>query len=296
MVLRGDLHWSYISELMIMSTLSLIFPGQGSQSVGMLQELSDAKAVFDRASAVLGYDLWDLVQNGPVERLDQTEFTQPALLAADIALFEQWKLSHSEKPAFLAGHSLGEYAALVAAESLVFEEAIALVAARGKYMQAAGHGAMAAIVGLEDAIVTEICAETAGIVSPANFNSIGQVVIAGEVAAVDHAVELAKARGARLAKKIPVSVPSHCVLMQPAADQMAAKLQSIAIQKPKIPVVHNFDVRVHDNVDDIRTALIQQLISPVRWVETILFIRSQGVTEFFECGPGKVLTGLNKRI
>lgn len=283
-----------------MSPLSLVFPGQGSQSVGMLKELADqfsgVKNIFDRASAVLQYDLWDLTQNGPVEKLDQTEFTQPALLAADIAMFEYWKTQNTIMPAYFAGHSLGEYAALVAAESVIFEDAIALVSARGQYMQAARHGAMAAIVGLEDATVIDLCAQTAGVVSPANFNSVGQVVIAGEVDAVNHVVSLAKDKGARLAKIIPVSVPSHCVLMQSAADQMAEKLKTVVIKKPLIPVVHNFDVKIHDDADAIRDALVQQLISPVRWVETIQWIRAQGVAEFFECGPGKVLTGLIKRI
>lgn len=281
-------------------TIALLFPGQGSQSVGMLKELSETfsgvKTIFDRASNVLHYDLWALTQQGPSEQLDQTEFTQPALLAADIAVFEYWKLSNATPPAFLAGHSLGEYAALVAAEALSFEDGIALVSARGKYMQSAGHGAMAAIVGLEDEVVIDLCAEIAGVVSPANFNSVGQVVIAGEVAAVDAAIELAKTKGAKIAKKIPVSVPSHCMLMQPAAEKIAEKLESVTIVKPKIPVVHNVDVKMHDEPAKIRDALIQQLISPVRWVETIRWMRAEGVTEFFECGPGKVLTGLNKRI
>lgn len=283
-----------------MSQLALLFPGQGSQSVGMLKELSETfdgvKKTFDRASTVLGYDLWDLAQNGPAERLDQTEFTQPALLAADIAVFEHWKTVETTKPAFFAGHSLGEYAALVAAESIAFEDAVALVAARGQTMQAAPAGAMAAILGLDDEAVIAICAETAGVVSPANFNSIGQVVIAGEVPAVEHALVLAKERGAKIAKKIPVSVASHCMLMQSAAQRMTEKLASVTIKKPVIPVVHNFDVKTHDAPEAIRQALIQQLISPVRWVETIHFIRAQGVSTFFECGPGKVLTGLNKRI
>jgi [acyl-carrier-protein] S-malonyltransferase len=281
-------------------TTALIFPGQGSQSLGMLKELSEnfaeVKNIFNRASTILQYDLWDLVQNGPVERLDQTEFTQPALLAADMAVFAHWKSTNAETPAFFAGHSLGEYAALVAAESLSFEDGIAMVAKRGQYMQAAAHGAMAAILGLDDATVIGICAETAGVVSPANFNSIGQIVIAGEESAVDNAIELAKKHGAKIAKKIPVSVPSHCMLMQPAAEKMASLLKSVTIKKPIIPVIHNFDVKTHDNPDNIRDALVQQLIAPVRWVETIQWMRAQGVTAFFECGPGKVLTGLNKRI
>ena len=286
-----------------MMLTALLFPGQGSQSVGMLAELaaqhSQVQEIFSTASDILHYDLWALTQNGPEEQLNQTEFTQPALLAADIAVFECWKINNTEKPAFLAGHSLGEYAALVAAESLSFKDAIALVAARGKYMQEAvlpGKGAMAAIVGLSDEAVVDICAQVAGVVSPANFNAIGQVVIAGEVEAVLTAIDLAKQQGAKLAKQIPVSVPSHCMLMQSAADKMAEKLQTTVIKKPLIPVIHNVDVKTHDNPADIRTALIEQLIAPVQWVKTIQWIAAQGVTNFVECGPGKVLMGLNKRI
>lgn len=288
-----------------MSHFAFLFPGQGSQSVGMLSDLSarfpSVKKTFDNASSILGYDLWDLTQQGPAEKLDQTEFTQPALLAADVAVWACWKSINQQKPQFFAGHSLGEYAALVCAESIAFEDAIALVSYRGKYMQSAvpeNTGAMAAIVGLDDDVVATVCdqAKDAGLVSPANFNSLGQVVIAGEVMAVEKAIELAKTAGAKIAKKIPVSVPSHCGLMQPAADQMAEKLASIDIKKPMIPVIQNADVACFETAQAIRAALVKQLISPVRWVETIQYMMKNDCHLFFECGPGKVLSGLNKRI
>lgn len=286
-----------------MTQFSLLFPGQGSQSVGMLsdlsQQFSEVKIIFDRAATVLGYDLWDLVQNGPAEQLNQTEFTQPALLAADVAMFECWKKSAATHPTVMAGHSLGEYAALVCAEAMTFEDAITLVSLRGKYMQdavAPGVGAMAAIVGLSDDDVATVCKTAGGVVSPANYNSIGQVVIAGETNAVEKAILLAQEKGAKLAKKIPVSVPSHCVLMQPAADRLTEKLKTTMIHAPRIPVIQNADVASFQQPEHIRDALIRQLIAPVRWVETIQMMMHQGVTHFYECGPGKVLCGLNKRI
>lgn len=285
---------------------AFLFPGQGSQSVGMLfslaQQFTCVHALFSQASDVLHYDLWDLVKNGPAEKLDQTEFTQPALLVADVAVWECWKLNNLKNvamPHFLAGHSLGEYAALVCAESIDFQEAVSLVSLRGNYMQAAvenGAGAMAAIVGLSDEIVVDVCNKAGGIVSPANYNSIGQVVIAGETAAVEKAIELAKTAGAKIAKKIPVSVPSHCALMQSAADKMAEKLKSVVIKMPQIPVIQNADVKSFESPDLIRDALVRQLISPVRWVETIQFMMAHNVMHFYECGPGSVLSGLNKRI
>jgi [acyl-carrier-protein] S-malonyltransferase len=271
----------------------------------MLAELSEqfdlVQKIFSQASDVLHYDLWDLVQNGPAEKLDQTEFTQPALLAADVAVYACWKSLGGKNPRFLAGHSLGEYAALVCAESIDFEDAISLVSFRGQYMQAAVKkeaGAMAAIVGLEDAKVVDVChqASSVGVVSPANYNSIGQIVIAGETMAVEKAIELAKNMGAKIAKKIPVSVPSHCALMQFAADKMSEKLKSIRIKTPQIAVVQNADVACFYSADKIRDALTRQLISPVRWVETIQYMIKNDCRLFFECGPGKVLTGLNKRI
>ncbi|OGT51800.1 MAG: [acyl-carrier-protein] S-malonyltransferase [Gammaproteobacteria bacterium RIFCSPHIGHO2_12_FULL_42_13] len=282
-----------------MTKIALLFPGQGSQSVGMMSALQGAETFFQTASSLLGYDLWNLVQNGPEERLNQTELTQPALLVADIVFYHQWKSTHSTPPAYLAGHSLGEYAALVVAESIAFEDAVLLVAARGKYMQEAvlpGKGAMAAIVGLPDAEVIDICAMVAGVVSPANFNSVGQVVVAGETEAVTTAIQLAKEKGAKIAKLIPVSVPSHCVLMQSAADRLAEDLSKITIKKPVIPVIQNVDVKMHNDPAAIRQALIQQITQPVRWVETIQWMAAQGVEDFVECGPGRVLTGLNKRI
>jgi [acyl-carrier-protein] S-malonyltransferase len=284
---------------------AFLFPGQGSQSVGMLSELSEKfpiiKNIFSNASDVLGYDLWDLTQNGPAEKLDQTEFTQPALLVADVALWACWKSLNKPMPAMLAGHSLGEYAALVAADALDFKDAISLVALRGQYMQSAvapGEGAMAAIVGLEDDVVVEICKNAAeiGVVSPANYNSIGQIVIAGETTAVEKAIELAKNAGAKMAKKIPVSVPSHCVLMQSAAEKMAEKLKTISIKTPTIPVIQNADVTAFQSAEDIRDALIRQLTLPVRWVETIQYMMQKNIVTFYECGPGNVLAGLNKRI
>lgn len=286
-----------------MTMIALLFPGQGSQSVGMLSELAArhalVKDIFSQASTVLQYDLWELTQQGPADTLDQTEFTQPALLAADVAVYACWKLSTDRVPRFFAGHSLGEYAALVCADAITLADAISLVAARGKFMQEAvapGKGAMAAIVGLEDSAVETICHTIAGIVSPANYNSVGQIVIAGETQAVEKAIALAQEKGAKIAKKIPVSVPSHCALMQSAADKMSEKLKSIEIKLPKIPVIQNADVNIFQSPESIRDALIRQLISPVRWVETIQYMISQGVTTFVECGPGRVLAGLNKRI
>ena len=288
-----------------MSQFAFLFPGQGSQSVGMLSELSEkfplVKKLFSEASEILHYDLWDLTQNGPAEKLNETEFTQPALLAADVAMYECWKLSNESQPQFLAGHSLGEYAALVCAEAINFKDAISLVAARGKYMQEAvpqNSGAMAAIVGLEDQVVVEICkqASSNGIVSPANYNSIGQIVIAGNANAVENAIILAKEKGAKIAVKIPVSVPSHCALMHSAAEKMKEKLKSIEIKSPKISVIQNADVKIFSSPDDIRDALVRQLTLPVRWVETIQYMMNHNVKMFYECGPGKVLAGLNKRI
>lgn len=284
---------------------SLLFPGQGSQSLGMLSSLSDDFATiqetFAQASDVLGYDLWALTQDGPDEKLNQTEYTQPALLAADVATWRCWLEMNGAMPAYFAGHSLGEYAALVCAESLSFEDGIRLVAARGQYMQAAvpsGKGAMAAVIGLGEEAVQALCEEASsfGVVAPANYNSVGQIVVAGEVAAVDQVVAVAKSAGARMATKIPVSVPSHCILMQPAADKMAVLLSETSFQTPKVPVIQNADVQSFESSEAIRDALIRQLVAPVRWVETIQLINNQGVSEFFECGPGKVLAGLNKRI
>jgi len=290
--------------------LAIVFPGQGSQSVGMLAELSkkfsEVKQTFDEATDVLGYDLWKLVQEGPDTELNKTVHTQPALLAASYAI---WRIitspSHKTlfKPVMLAGHSLGEYTALVCANSLSYSDAIKLVAARGLYMQEAvanGEGAMAAIVGLDEATVTAICHEAKckkdEVVSPANFNSIGQIVIAGHMSPVKKAIDLAKERGAKLAVLLPVSVPSHSKLMEPAAERLRVLLETITIKEPTLPVLNNVNVAYYDNAKSIREGLTKQLSMPVRWVEIILRFVESGITDVFECGPGKVLTGLNKRI
>ncbi len=288
-----------------MSKIAVVFPGQGSQSMGMLAALAEEKAIresFQEAQAVLGYDLWALVQQGPENLLNQTEYTQPALLTASIALWRHCQVQKQFSPAYLAGHSLGEYTALVASEALNFSDAVQLVANRGRYMQnavASGVGAMAAIVGLDDFKIKELCLEACQedeVLSPANFNSIGQTVIAGHSEAVDRAITLAQSLGAKIAKRIPVSVPSHCSLMQSAAQFLAEDLAAISLQIPRIPVLHNCDVKQHSDPNEIRQALVQQLTHPVRWVETIQFMEKNGVERIIECGPGKILTGLNKRI
>jgi len=294
-----------MTTLNTLPTLALVFPGQGSQSVGMLAALAETfpqvGETFAEASSVLGYDLWDRVQNGPPEALNQTTCTQPAMLAAGVATWRCWQAKTDIVPALMAGHSLGEYTALVCAGALEFTDAIALVEKRGKYMQDAvpeGVGAMAAILGLEDAQVEAVCAEaTQGeVVSAVNFNSPGQVVIAGNVAAVERAMGLAKQAGAKRALPLPVSVPSHCSLMEPAAEQLAEQLAGMAIQAPSIPVIHNVDALPHDDAADIRAALAAQLHHPVRWVECVRAMHAQGVNTLVEVGPGKVLAGLAKRI
>lgn len=287
--------------------IAVVFPGQGSQSVGMLAAYTEnwpqIKATFQEASDVLGYDLWDVVSNGPAEKLNQTEITQPAMLAADIAVMRVMAEQCMLKPFVLAGHSLGEYAALVAAQSIEFTDAIKLVAERGRLMQAAvpeGEGAMAAILNLTDEQVIQICETTAAktglVVEAVNFNSPGQVVIAGNTAAIDAAIELAKEEGAKRALKLPVSVPSHSSLMKPAADQLAETLKTINIKKPEIQVIHNVDARSHEDPDAIRDALAKQLYNPVLWVQTAKIIGSAGDDAIVECGPGKVLSGLSRRI
>lgn len=286
-----------------MKNFAVVFPGQGSQSVGMLRELAETspavRETFDAAAGVLGYDLWQLVTEGPAERLNETERTQPALLAAGIAVWRAWQARGGAAPAMLAGHSLGEYTALVAAGALEFEDAVALVEFRGQAMQEAvpgGAGAMAAILGLDDEAVREACREAAGIgdiVEAANFNAPGQVVIAGHSLAVQRAIEAAQQRGARRAVLLPVSVPSHCTLMRPAADQLAKRLESVEIRPPRLPVIHNCDVTSKAEPDAIRAALVAQLHQPVRWADTVRALDVASVAEF---GPGKVLTGLMKRI
>ena len=286
-------------------TLAFVFPGQGSQSAGMLAELAAqypvVKDTFAEASAVLKLDLWRTVQDGPEETLNQTHITQPAMLTAGVATWRVWQARGGAMPQWMAGHSLGEYSALVCAGALDFAAAVELVALRGRYMQAAvpaGQGAMAAILGLDDAQVIDACKHAAQgeVVAAVNFNSPGQVVIAGQAAAVNRAMEACKAAGAKRVLPLPVSVPSHCALMKPAADQLAQRLQNMNVRKPQIPVLNNVDVAMPDAADAIRDALVRQLYNPVRWVETVQRMAGAGVTKLIECGPGKVLVGLNKRI
>lgn len=286
-------------------SLAFVFPGQGSQSVGMLSQLATkfphVQATFAEASEVLGYDLWDLVSDGSAEALNQTERTQPAMLAAGIAVWRSWQSVTDITPSFLAGHSLGEYTALVASGAMTFSDAIMLVEQRGLFMQHAvpeGTGAMAAILGLDDDVVRAICAQASnnGIVEAVNFNSPGQVAIAGNTSAVGAAIELAKEQGAKRALLLPVSVPSHCVLMKPAAEKLALALSDITIQTPTIPVIHNVSVTNENDSDNIKRLLTEQLYNPVRWVETVQSFAAQGVDTLIECGPGKVLAGLTKRI
>ncbi|MEN1727992.1 MAG: ACP S-malonyltransferase [Pseudomonadota bacterium] len=288
-----------------MSQLAFVFPGQGSQSVGMLQAMSEqygqVRSTFEEAGEALAMDLWTLVSNGPEASLNQTAITQPAMLAADIAVWRVWQSLDGLRPTILAGHSLGEYAALVAAGSLEFPDAIRIVARRGELMQDAvadGQGAMAAILGLDDEVVEALCREAAEgqVVSAANYNSPGQLVIAGESDAVERAMHLAKEAGARRAVVLPVSVPSHCALMQPAAEAMQVTLAETAIKEPVIPVLHNVAVQSHSDAEGIRQALIEQLHAPVRWTATIKAMVAQGASRIAECGPGRVLSGLGRRI
>lgn len=288
-----------------MNNLAFVFPGQGSQSVGMLAELAAAypsvKHTFDEASQYLGRDLWELSQQGPEVELNRTENTQPVLLAASVAVWRVWREARGPLPAQLAGHSLGEYSALVCAEVLTLADAAALVAERGRLMQNAvpqGVGAMAAILGAEDAQIAAVCVEVAGaqIVAPANFNSPGQTVIAGHAEAVDRALAKLAELGVRKAIKLPVSVPSHCALMQGAAEQLAAHMKTLTWQLPKIPVIQNADARSYGSIEEIQAALVRQLYMPVRWTECVFALEANGATRLLECGPGKVLSGLNKRI
>jgi [acyl-carrier-protein] S-malonyltransferase len=285
-----------------MSKLAFVFPGQGSQQVGMLNDAEEAlSAIFSQASDVLGYDLWALIQNGPEEKLNQTEFTQPALLTASVGLWLVARQRGLETPAVVAGHSLGEYSALVAAEALSFADAVRLVQKRGQFMQTAvplGEGTMAAILGLEDDQVVDICAEQAGdeVVQAANFNSPGQIVVAGNVAAVERVVEASKAAGAKRAMQLAVSAPFHCALMQPAADNMAVELAGITINEPKIPVIQNVLADYVSDPDQIRANLVAQMSSAVLWTNSIQTMMANGIDHMVECGPGKVLAGLNRRI
>jgi len=285
--------------------LAIVFPGQGSQSVGMLAELYQqfplVQATFSEASAALGYDLWALVANGPESDLNETHRTQPALLTASVAVWRLWQQQNGAVPAYLAGHSLGEYSALVCAGVLSLAEAVKLVEKRGQYMQQAvpaGVGAMSAIIGLDDAAIAKACEDAAQgeVVAPVNYNSPGQVVIAGHKAAVERAGEACKAAGAKRALPLPVSVPSHCALMLPAAEKLAVDLSTLTFSAPVIPVINNVDVQHAADAAVIKDALVRQLYSPVRWTETIEFLAAQGVTDVLELGAGKVLSGLIKRI
>lgn len=289
-----------------MKKFAMVFPGQGSQAIGMLAELAEhhlvVKETFAQASEVLGYDLWTLVQQGDAEELNQTWRTQPALLAASVAIYRVWQQQYPElQPEVMAGHSLGEFSALVCAGVLDFQEAIKLVELRGRLMQKAvpqGSGAMYAIIGLDNDAIIEACEQAAGeeVVSAVNFNSPGQVVIAGNKSAVEKAAQLCKEAGAKRALPLAVSVPSHCALMKPAADQLAVSLASVTFKKPNIDVINNVDVKKEYGADEIRHALVRQLYSPVRWTETVEKMAISGVKVLFEIGPNKVLTGLTKRI
>ncbi|KZN12393.1 ACP S-malonyltransferase [Marinomonas sp. TW1] len=284
------------------TTTAFVFPGQGSQQLGMLADLAEKHDIiqqtFAEASEVLGYDLWDLVQND-AEKLSQTDKTQPALLTASVALWRLWEQQGGEKPAYVAGHSLGEYSALVCSGVMAFADAVALVKLRGEYMQQAvpaGEGAMAAIIGLDDDKVVAACEAAEGIVSAVNFNSPGQVVIAGHVAAVETAMENAKEAGAKRALPLPVSVPSHCELMIPAGEKLAVKLNSIDFNEPTCTLVQNVTGQAVSDPQVIKANLVAQLSEPVLWTQSVLLLSELGVTATVECGPGKVLSGLNKRI
>lgn len=285
--------------------IALLFPGQGSQSVGMLSELLESsdivKSTFSEASSALGYDLAALVLNGPEEELNQTHRTQPALLTASVAIYRHWLAQNPDADVVMAGHSLGEYSALVCSDVISLSEAVKLVENRGLYMQEAvpaGVGSMAAIIGLGDEEIKAACEESAQgeVVSPVNYNSPGQVVIAGHKAAVDRASQACKDAGAKRALPLSVSVPSHCELMKPAAEKLANDLAALTFNTPKCDVINNVDVKAENSADAIKDALVRQLYSPVRWTETVQALVAQGITQSYEFGPGKVLTGLAKRI
>jgi [acyl-carrier-protein] S-malonyltransferase len=286
-------------------SLALIFPGQGSQQIGMLRELAERYSVvrttFEEASDALGYDLWQVVQEGPAEALNATACTQPALLTASVSIWRVWQELEGPRPVAMAGHSLGEYSALVCAGALTFAEGVRLVKLRGEAMQAAvpvGEGAMAAILGLDDAAVEQACARAADgdVVAAVNYNAPGQVVIAGSKAAVERAIVACQEAGAKRAMPLPVSVPSHCDLMRPAAERLAAAMEEIELRAPRYTVYQNVDAQAHADVETLRTRLIEQLYQPVRWTSCIEAMTGRGAEVFIECGPGKVLTGLNKRI
>ncbi|MDR5889493.1 MULTISPECIES: ACP S-malonyltransferase [Halomonas] len=285
--------------------LALIFPGQGSQQIGMLRELAERYSVvrttFEEAADALGYDLWQVVQEGPAESLNATACTQPALLTASVAIWRVWQELEGPRPGAMAGHSLGEYSAMVCAGALSFADGVRLVKLRGEAMQDAvpmGQGAMAAILGLDDAAVEQACAQAAEgeVVSAVNYNAPGQVVIAGAKGAVERAIAACQEAGAKRAMPLPVSVPSHCDLMRPAAERLAAAMDDISLRAPRYTVVQNVDAQAHADVETLRTRLIEQLYQPVCWTSCVENMVGQGAEVFIECGPGKVLTGLNKRI
>jgi [acyl-carrier-protein] S-malonyltransferase len=290
----------------VQNEVAFVFPGQGSQTVGMLTDVAQhfdwVETLFAEASQVLDYDLWQIIREGPLERLNSTVYTQPAMLVADMVMWRVWQQAKGVTPVVLAGHSLGEYAAFVAAESMVFSDAVQLVSKRAQYMQetvAEGEGAMAAILALSEEQVSTICDEASGsdlIVQPVNFNAPLQIVIAGHTQAVDRALELAKQQGAKRAVKLPVSIPAHSTLMKPAADKLWVDLEKMVVHKPKIPVINHVDVEIYEKPNKIKDALKRQLFSPVRWIEVIEKIVAMSVWHIVECGPGKVLTGLNRRI
>ncbi|MFC3095809.1 [acyl-carrier-protein] S-malonyltransferase [Alteromonas sediminis] len=289
-----------------MNSTAFVFPGQGSQSKGMLAELAaqneSVKTTFDRASSILGYDLWQVVQEDSQQTLNQTQVTQPALLTSSYAI---WQLLHEQghTPAYMAGHSLGEYSALVCAGVMTLEDGVSLVKQRGEFMQQAvpaGEGAMYAIIGLADDKIEDICAQVqgdqGGVIAPVNYNSPGQVVIAGSALSAEKAAERCKEAGAKRALPLAVSVPSHCALMKPAADKLAEVLSAISLNTPNVPVINNVDVAQETDPEAIRSALIRQLYKPVQWTKTVETLHAKGITRLIEVGPGKVLTGLNKRI
>ncbi len=295
----------HLSSKPLVSSLAFVFPGQGSQSIGMLAELAasfpEVKQTFDEASASVGQDLWTISQNGPEELLNRTEITQPALLAAGVAVWRVWQAQNGPLPAQLAGHSLGEYTALVCAQALTLADAARLVAERGRLMQAAvpsGVGAMAAVLGADDALIDQVCSEVAQgeVVAPANYNSPGQTVIAGHTGAVDRALARLAEQGVRKAVKLAVSVPSHCALMKTAAEKLAGPLSQCAWALPKIPVIQNAQALSYSTIEQIQQALVRQLFLPVRWTECIQALVAGGTKQVAECGPGKVLNGLVKRI
>jgi [acyl-carrier-protein] S-malonyltransferase len=287
-----------------MGRLALVFPGQGSQSVGMMapyEPLPAVRSTFDEASAVLEQDLWALASAGPAEELNRTVNTQPLMLTADIALLRAWREAGGPQPDFVAGHSLGEYGALVAAGVLTFRDALPLVRFRAQIMQEAvpeGTGGIAAILGLDDEAIRAVCTEAAqgDVLEPANYNAPGQVVIAGARAAVERGMELAKSRGAKRAVMLAMSAPSHCSLMRPAAERLRPRLEALALQPPAVTLLHNADAKAAATPAELRASMIRQVHSPVRWVEIVRSFAEQGVTRIVECGPGGVLTALNKRI